>query len=80
VQEVQRRWKNMRDCFRREIHLQNQTKSEEPGTKKQKYMYFERMLFLIPQTKYRTTSSNYLPMTVTNGEEDTDESREDEEG
>jgi hypothetical protein len=43
-------------------------------------MYFEKMFFLIPQTQYRTTSSNYLPMKVTNGEEDTDESREDEEG
>ena len=41
-------------------------------------MYFEQMLFLIPQTQDRATSSNYSPMTVTNGEEDTDERREDE--
>jgi len=80
VQEVQRRWKNMRDCFRRELHLQKQTKSGEPGTKTRKYMYLEQMLFLIPQTQDRATSSNYSPMTVSNGEEDTDERREDEEG
>jgi len=70
----------MRDCFRRELHLQKQTKSGEPGTKRRKYMYFEQMLFLIPQTQDRATSSNYSPMTVSNGEEDTDERREDEEG
>ena len=43
-------------------------------------MYLEQMLFLIPQTQDRATSSNYSPMTVSNGEEDTDERREDEEG
>ena len=43
-------------------------------------MYFEQMLFLIPQTQDRATSSNYSPVTVTNGEEDTDERPEDEEG
>jgi hypothetical protein len=60
--------------------LQKQTKSVEPGTKRRKYMYFEQMLFLIPQTQDRATSSNYSPMTVSNVEEDTDERREDEEG
>jgi hypothetical protein len=43
-------------------------------------MYFEQMLFLIPQTQARATSSNYSPMTVSNREEDTDERQEDEEG
>jgi hypothetical protein len=43
-------------------------------------MYFEQMLFLIPQTQDRATSSNYSPMTVSKGEEDTDERQEDEEG
>ena len=43
-------------------------------------MYLEQMLFLIPQTQDRATSSNYSPVTVSNGEEDTDERREDEEG
>jgi hypothetical protein len=59
--------------------LQKLTKSEEPGTKRRKYVYFEQRLFLIPQTQDRATSSNYSP-TVSNGEEDTDERREDEEG
>jgi len=43
-------------------------------------MYFEQMLFLIPQTQDRATSSKYSPVTVSNGEEDTDERREVEEG
>jgi len=38
------------------------------------------MLFLIPQTQDRATSSKYSPVTVSNGEEDTDERQEDEEG
>ena len=42
-------------------------------------MYFEQMLFL-PQTQNRATSSNYSPMTVSNGEEDTDERQEEEGG
>ena len=70
----------MRDCLRRELHFQKQTKSGEPGTKMRKHMYFEQMLFLIPQTQDRATSSNYSPMTTSNGEEDSDERREDEEG
>ena len=70
----------MRDCFRRERHLQKQTKSGQPGTKRRKYMYFEQMLFLIPQTQDHATFPNYSPMTVSNGEEDTNERREDEEG
>jgi len=43
-------------------------------------MYFEQMLFLIPQTQDRVTSSNYSQMTGRNWEEDTDERREDEQG
>ena len=43
-------------------------------------MYFEQLPFLIPQTQDRATASNYSPMTVTNGEEDINERREDEEG
>ena len=43
-------------------------------------MYFEQMLFLIPQTQDCTTSSNCSPMTGRNGEGDTDERPEDEQG
>jgi hypothetical protein len=43
-------------------------------------MYYEQMLFLIPQKHDRATSSNYSPMTVSNGEEDGDGRWKDEEG
>jgi len=43
-------------------------------------MYFEQMMFLIPQTQDRVTSSNCSLMTGSNGEEDTDERQEDEHG
>jgi len=67
---------DMRDSFRREIHLQKQTTSGDPGTRRRIYMYFEHMQFLIPPTQDRGTSSNYSPMTGSYGEEDTDERRE----
>jgi len=58
--------------------LQKQTISRESGTKRRKYKYFEQTLFLIPQTQDRATPSNYSPMTVSNGKEDSDERWEDE--
>jgi hypothetical protein len=67
----------VRDFFWKELHLQKQTKPGKPGTKRQKYMYFEQMLFLIPHTPDCTTSSNYSLMTGSNGE-DTNERWEDE--
>jgi len=43
-------------------------------------MYIEQMLFLIPQTQDRANSPNCSPVTVSNGEEDSDERREYEQG
>ena len=48
--------------------------------KKAKICVFQTDAFLIPQTQDRATFPNYPPMTVSNGEEDTDERQEDEEG
>jgi hypothetical protein len=42
-------------------------------------MYFEQMLFLIPLTQH-TTSSNYSWLTGNNGEEGSDERKEDAHG
>ena len=72
-------WKNMRDCFRRELHLKKQIKPGDPATKWRKCMYFEQMLFLIPKTEDRTTSLNYSPTTGSNAEGSIDERKEDEE-
>jgi hypothetical protein len=58
VKEVKLRWRNMRDCFRKKLHLQKLKKSVDLGTKRRKYMYFEQMK-------------------DSNGEEYTDERKED---
>jgi hypothetical protein len=47
-------------------------KPGHPGSKRHKYMYFEQILFLIPLTKHHATSSNYSPLTGSNGEEGTE--------
>jgi hypothetical protein len=60
--------------------LQKQVKSGQPGTKRTKYTYFEQLLFLIPLTQQHATSSNYSPLTGNNGEEGTDERKEDAQG
>ena len=78
MKEVQGKWKNIRDCFERELLMQEQMKSVDSGTKRWKNMYFEQSLFLIPQIQDHATSSKYSPMTGCNGEEDTDVRPEDE--
>jgi len=47
-------------------------KSGESGTKRRKIVCFEQMLFLMPQTQERATSSICSSKTGRNGEEDTD--------
>lgn len=80
VKEVHWKWKIMRDCFRREPHLQKQKNSGGPGTKRWIYIYFEQVQFLMLQAQDRATSSSYSPMTGSNGEGESDERREDEAG
>lgn len=48
----------MRDCFTRELRLQRETKSGQGAKKRRSYIYFERLLFLLPSVEQRDTSSN----------------------
>ncbi|KAK9745360.1 BESS motif [Popillia japonica] len=57
--DIQNKWKNLRDSFRKELNLQKQTKSGDPNKKRRKYLCFEQMLFLIPVLQDRETTSNY---------------------
>lgn len=59
--EVQKRWKNVKDCFARELAVQKKTKSGEPAKKRRKYIYFDTLLFLLPHQQPRSTSSNVEP-------------------
>ena len=81
MQEVQRRWKKYERLLRKGTSF---AKADEVWTawykKGANIRILNRCFFLIPQTQDRATSSNYSPVTVSNGEEDTDERREDEEG
>ncbi|XP_050518311.1 uncharacterized protein LOC126892716 [Diabrotica virgifera virgifera] len=56
--EVQKKWSNLRTCFRRELTIQKNTKSRQAATKRRKYMYFEQLLFLLPYMENRNTEGN----------------------
>ncbi|MPD01349.1 hypothetical protein E2C01_096871 [Portunus trituberculatus] len=57
--QLQRRWKSLRECFRRELKLQ-QGSSGDGATKKRKYIYFDQLLFLTSTLTDRDTSFNYV--------------------
>ncbi|CAG4940061.1 unnamed protein product [Parnassius apollo] len=56
--EVQKRWLNLRNCFSRELRLQRETKSGQSAKKRCTYLYFERLMFLLPTIDPRETASN----------------------
>jgi len=55
---IQRRWKNLRTCFARELREQKSVKSGQPASKRRKYKYYDQLLFLIPTVQVRETSGN----------------------
>ncbi|XP_050294382.1 uncharacterized protein LOC126734683 [Anthonomus grandis grandis] len=59
--EVQKKWKNLKDCFARELAAQKKIKSGEPTKKHRKYIYFDALLFLLPHQQPRPTSGNVGP-------------------
>ncbi|KAM4695624.1 uncharacterized protein WCC33_014423 isoform 3-T3 [Rhinophrynus dorsalis] len=49
AKEVQTRWRSLKDCFRRELILQKKEgKDGSLPTKRKQYVFFERLLFLLP--------------------------------
>ncbi|KAL0111825.1 hypothetical protein PUN28_013188 [Cardiocondyla obscurior] len=42
------KWRNIRDYFMKELKLQRSHQSGPAGRKRKKYMYFDRLLFLMP--------------------------------
>lgn len=56
---IQRRWKNLRACFSRELRCQKDVKSGQAAPKRKRYVYFDKLLFLVPSMEAgRETSSN----------------------
>ncbi|KAI4454275.1 alcohol dehydrogenase transcription factor myb/sant-like [Holotrichia oblita] len=64
--EIQGKWKNLKDCFARELSTQRKVKSGEPARKRRKYIYFDSLLFLLPFMKARATSGNMAPAETNN--------------
>lgn len=58
--EVQKRWKSLRDCFRREVAIQKKTPSGSGFNKRRKYMYFDQLQFLTPTLEQRQTTSSVV--------------------
>jgi hypothetical protein len=59
--EIQSKWRNIRDNFRKELQLQKKGTSGQGARKRHKYIYFDRLLFLLPILQERETSGNVTP-------------------
>lgn len=55
---MQKKWRNLRDTFKRELALQKKVTSGQAARKKKKYLYFDALSFLIPTTIQRESSGN----------------------
>jgi hypothetical protein len=66
-----KKWHSLRSCFARELRLQKQGKSGSGTKKRRKYIYFEKLLFLLPSMENRETRSN-LDDHTSSGFEDED--------
>jgi len=56
--EIQARWKNLRTCFKRELNAPKNATSGEGSKERRKYIYFDKLLFLLPHLEDRATQSN----------------------
>jgi hypothetical protein len=72
-QEMHKKWANLRTCFRRELNAQKNTKSGQATTKRHKYIYFDKSLFLLPCIENRPTEGNLAPTGHPEEEEEDDE-------
>ncbi|GFG38972.1 hypothetical protein Cfor_12577, partial [Coptotermes formosanus] len=68
--EIQRKWKNTRDNFGREVQMQKKVASGQRATKRRNYIYFDQLLFLLLTMQGLSTSGNFTPPPIANeGEE-----------
>lgn len=78
--ELTTKWKNIKDKFRKCLNENNSSKSGDPAKKKQKYVYFDILQFLLPVMKERpisgniTGDENLTPTTVDSVENNTSDS------
>ncbi|XP_063218697.1 uncharacterized protein LOC134528960 [Bacillus rossius redtenbacheri] len=54
--DLQRKWKNLRDCFRRELAKQRNCKSGSAADGRKQYIYFQQLTFLLPVCDTKPTT------------------------
>ncbi|XP_020296914.1 uncharacterized protein LOC109861604 isoform X2 [Pseudomyrmex gracilis] len=55
------KWRNIRDYFMKELKLQKSHKNGPAGRKRKKYVYFDRLLFLMPTVENKRNSASLSP-------------------
>jgi hypothetical protein len=68
----------LRTCFRRELNTQR--KSGQAATKRRKYIYFDKLSFLLPCIENRPTEGNLAPTGDQEEEEEEEHDDEDDNG
>ncbi|KAE8595248.1 hypothetical protein XENTR_v10015649 [Xenopus tropicalis] len=59
TKEVQKRWRSLKDCFRRELAAQRKArKSGSSPSKRKIYIYFDDLLFLLPTMEAKPALGN----------------------
>ncbi|KAG8443392.1 hypothetical protein GDO86_011981 [Hymenochirus boettgeri] len=59
TKEVQKRWRSLKDCFRRELTAQRKArKSGSSPCKRKIYIYYDDLLFLLPTMEAKPISGN----------------------
>ncbi|XP_069607278.1 uncharacterized protein [Ranitomeya imitator] len=56
AKEIQTRWRSLKDCFRRELHLQKkESRSGLSPSKRKRYMFYDQLTFLEPTLMRRSS-------------------------
>jgi hypothetical protein len=55
---IQRKWKKIRDSFRKEVRWQKEAASEQGARKRRKHINFDQLLFLLSTMQERVASHN----------------------
>jgi hypothetical protein len=70
--EIQHKWRNIRDHFQKELQLQKNVTSGQGARKGRKYINFDKLLFFLPIMRERDTSGNITPPQSVNESEGED--------
>ncbi|XP_050683977.1 uncharacterized protein LOC126978900 [Leptidea sinapis] len=60
VTDLMKKWRNLRDTFRRHVEIEKQRINGNETVKRKRYVYFKHMMFLLPHIAQDTESDNSL--------------------